>query len=336
MEFGECPVARAEGAILAHSIALPGGRLRKGKLLVPTDLHRLSQAGIMSVTVARLAPGDVAEDAAALRVAQALVPAPEAVGLELRAVGTGRVNIHAREAGILRVAVARVNALNATDPMITVATAAEWARMAPGQMAATVKIISYAVPAPMLDRAAAAGGGALALQPVLLRRLALIRTRVAAPSGAEGEKGLNAVRLRVQRLGARIEQDIPVAHRIEDLAVALQQAAGAEAILILTGSATSDPRDVGPAALQRAGGMLLHFGMPVDPGNLLFLGQLDTVPVIGLPGCARSPALNGADWIMERVICGAPVSGDDIARLGVGGLLKEIPTRPRPREPRHD
>jgi molybdenum cofactor cytidylyltransferase len=117
-----------------------------------------------------------------------------------------------------------------------------------------------------------------------------------------------------------------------DLATALQLAADADLILILTASATSDPGDVAPAALRRAGGMVERFGMPVDPGNLLFLGQLGRTPVIGLPGCARSPALNGADWVMERVICGVPIGGADIAAMGVGGLLKEIPQRGRLRE----
>ena len=72
--------------------------------------------------------------------------------------------------------------------------------------------------------------------------------------------------------------------------------------------------------------------MPVDPGNLLFLGRLGRRPVIGLPGCARSPALNGADWVLERVVCGVPVTAADIQGMGVGGLLKEIPERGRPRE----
>ena len=81
---------------------------------------------------------------------------------------------------------------------------------------------------------------------------------------------------------------------------------------------------------------MTRFGMPVDPGNLLFLGRFGRKPVIGLPGCARSPALNGADWVLERVICGVDVTSTDIAAMGVGGLLKEIPTRPMPRrsEPR--
>jgi molybdenum cofactor cytidylyltransferase len=72
--------------------------------------------------------------------------------------------------------------------------------------------------------------------------------------------------------------------------------------------------------------------MPVDPGNLLFLGALGHCPVVGLPGCARSPALNGADFVLERLICGVPVTGRDIMAMGVGGLLKEIPTRPQPRQ----
>ena len=43
--------------------------------------------------------------------------------------------------------------------------------------------------------------------------------------------------------------------------------------------------------MRLAGGRVIRFGIPVDPGNLLFLGNIGTRPVIGLPGCARSPAL---------------------------------------------
>ena len=111
---------------------------------------------------------------------------------------------------------------------------------------------------------------------------------------------------------------------------ALSEAPG-EMVLILTGSATSDIADTAPAALVAAGGGVIHYGMPVDPGNLLFLGDLAGKPVIGLPGCARSPALNGADWVLERLICGISVSADDIMGWGVGGLLKEIPERGHPR-----
>ena len=72
--------------------------------------------------------------------------------------------------------------------------------------------------------------------------------------------------------------------------------------------------------------------MPVDPGNLMMVGQARGQPILGAPGCARSPKENGFDWILMRLLAGLPVSRADITGLGVGGLLMEIVTRPQPRE----
>ncbi len=97
-------------------------------------------------------------------------------------------------------------------------------------------------------------------------------------------------------------------------------------------SAITDRRDVLPAALERAGGHIAVLGMPVDPGNLLMTGALEGRVVIGLPGCARSPRLNGFDFVLWRVLAGLPVGRDEIAAMGVGGLLADSPVRPHPRE----
>lgn len=328
MEFGPVALDQALGAVLAHSIPLPGGRLRKGKRLEAADLTALAQAGHQRVTVARLAADDIDEDKAALHLAQALVPDPEAAGLQLQAVGTGRVNILARGPGLARIDAARVHAVNATDPGITLATLPPWARLEAGTMLATVKIITYAVPGAMLARACSTGHDALSLVPPVLAQASLIQTSVGdTPPPPKGERAIAA---RLHRLGVALRESRTIAHDEPALATALREARG-DLLLVLTGSATSDPHDVAPQALRRAGGSVAHFGMPVDPGNLLFVGALGDRPVIGLPGCARSPALNGADWVMERVICGVPVSAQDIMQMGVGGLLKESPARPRPR-----
>jgi len=70
----------------------------------------------------------------------------------------------------------------------------------------------------------------------------------------------------------------------------------------------------------------------VDPGNLLLVGEVSGRPVLGAPGCARSPKENGFDWVLMRLLAGLPVRRADIAGMGVGGLLMEIVTRPQPRE----
>jgi molybdenum cofactor cytidylyltransferase len=329
MRFGPVPLEQAEGAILAHSVALPDGRLRKGCRLGSMEIARLRATGHSEVIAARLDPTDLHEDAAALAIAQALVPDPEAAGLDLRPVGTGRVNLHARSAGIVEVLADRVDALNAVDPMLTLATVPRWQRLAVGEMAATVKVIAYGVAKASVAAACAAGGRALRLCPPQRSRVVLVETHTdpdARPLRPD------AITNRLTALGAGLQAHLHAPHRETELSAILAKVTDADLILILTASATSDPNDVAPSAVRRAGGTIDRFGMPVDPGNLLFIGQRNGIPVIGLPGCARSPALNGADWVMERLICGIPVTGADIAAMGVGGLLKEIPTRGRLRE----
>lgn len=331
MEFGAEPTERALGAILAHSLKLPEARLKKGQLLTAADISSLQKAGIGQVTVARLSQDDVSEDVAAARLAAELVPKPDAVGLRLTKAATGRVNVYATSPGVIVLDATDIGALNRVDPMITLATLAPLSRVVPRQLVATIKIIAYAVPEAALAAACAAAPDALRIQLATCADASLILTETPGRPEMPNGKGARAIEGRLKRLGVDLAETRVVAHETGALAEAIRAATG-RAILILTASATSDIRDVAPAAVMLAGGEVTRFGMPVDPGNLLFLGSADSRPVIGLPGCARSPALNGADWVMERVLCGIDVTHDDIAGMGVGGLLKEGPARPHPRE----
>lgn len=331
MKFGSVPLDAAEGAILAHSVTLPKGRLRKGVTLDRAALDRLQAAGISEVTVARLGDADVHEDAAAEMLARALVPDPGGALLRVAPASTGRVNIYATQNGVAEIDADRINAVNAVHPMVTVATVPKWQRMAARGMLATVKIIAYGAPADALEVACAAGRDALALRPVTRKRALLIQTSVGARD--DGSKGQRAMATRFDRMGVALGPKTVVPHDVDALRAALVGAVGTvDIVCVLTGSATSDLYDVAPEALRAAGGTVVHYGMPVDPGNLLFWGHLGTVPVLGLPGCARSPALNGADWVLERMLCNVAVTPADIMAMGVGGLLKEPPSRPAPRE----
>lgn len=324
MKFGPVATEDALGAVLAHSVPLAHGRLRKGQLLTAADLEALLAAGQKTLTVAQYEPGDVNEDAAAERLAKAIAGS----GLRLSQAATGRVNLFAKGPGIAQVDAARIDAFNAVNPMITVATVPPWQRVDADTMVATIKIISYAVPEVDVSAASRIAPSALSVLPPRYRRAALIETTI---DGTPSDKGRQALAARLGRMGVTLTSPrVIVPHAQDELSHALKEAEG-DVVFVLTASATSDPDDVGPAAVRQAGGEVSQFGMPVDPGNLLFLGVLGQKPVIGLPGCARSPALNGADWVMERVICGVSLSAEDFAKMGVGGLLKEIPTRPKPR-----
>ena len=331
MRFGPVPVSEANGAILAHSVAAGEKRLKKGRRLVAADLKVLAAAGIDTVVVARLEAGDIAEDEAAGRLAAAL----HTPGLTASAAFAGRVNLYAEAAGIAAIDGTRLARLNRLDEGLTVGTLPDHAAVAEGQMIATIKIIPFAVPEAALAEAEAlaAGGPTITLHPFRPRGAGLILTTLPGQKPSLAEKAERVVAERLQRAGSRLEAVRIVTHDTASItdAVAELSALTCDPILVLGATATVDRRDCIPAGIEAAGGAIAHFGMPVDPGNLLAIGRLGDADAIILPGCARSPKLNGFDWVLERLLAGLPVGPEQITAMGLGGLLKEIPSRPQPR-----
>jgi len=332
MIFGETPLAEAEGAILAHSLAVGKGRLKKGRTLSAADITALRSAGITSVIAARLEPGDVHEDAAATALAEAL----SGPGLKATAAFTGRANLIAQTRGLLSIDRSRLDAINLVDEAVTVATLPPFEPVAPRRMAATIKIIPFAVSGETLARCLDVARGAAPLLRVAgfrARRVGLVQTRLAGTKAGLLEKTKAALDTRLAALDCPPAAEHRCAHDAAAIAeaIAALRADGCEIVLVSGASAIVDRRDVVPTGLVAAGGVVEHFGMPVDPGNLLLLGRVEDTPVVGLPGCARSPKLNGFDWVLQRLIADVPVDRGDLMAMGAGGLLKEIAARPLPR-----
>jgi molybdenum cofactor cytidylyltransferase len=330
MFFGRIAVAEALGTLVGHTLRVGGGVLKKGTVLGPGDLAALRDAGYASVIAARLDDDDVAEDQAAAEVGRA-VAGP---GVRLAEAATGRCNLHAEVDGVLRVDRARVDRLNARDEAVTLATIAEHAPVRAGDLVATVKVIPFAAPRAAVDACVGiAAGQALAVAPFTPCSIGLVLTRLPGTRESVLDRAAGAQRARAERLGGRVAHELRCAHEEEAVAAAVTAllAAGASPLLLLGASAIVDRRDVIPAAVERAGGTLVHLGMPVDPGNLLLLARHGATPIVGVPGCARSLTRSGFDMVLERLVAGLPVTGADLMGLGVGGLLGEIPTRPFPR-----
>lgn len=333
MRFGPINLDEAEGAILAHSVTAEGRSWRKATVLGADDVAAMKAAGLVEVIAAVLEPGDLDENVAATHIAAGLA----APGIEIRRAATGRVNLHAEEAGLFVVDRAAIEAINAIDPAITIATLPEFAPVTAGQMLATVKIIPFAVAGALAERAAAiaARGGVIGLHGFQPRRVGLVQTVLPSVKQSVLDKTARLTTERLGRSGSEIARELRTAHdetEVADAILALQDES--DVVIVFGASAVSDGDDVIPAAIRRAGGTVTRVGMPVDPGNLLVLGELDDRPVIGAPGCARSPKLNGFDWVLDRLVAGVAVGDREIAGMGVGGLLMEIETRPQPREPR--
>jgi len=332
VKFGRIPAREAAGALLAHSVKLPSGGFKKGRTLSDDDVAKLLDAGIETVVAARLEPDDVLEDDAATVVAEAVC----GENVSMTAAFTGRANLVAEAAGVVVLDRDRLDRLNLVHESVTVGTLPAYGVVAPKQMVATIKIIPFAVPRATVDACAAIGREASALlrvAPFRPKRVALVQTVLPGMKDRIFDKTAEITRARIEALGGALVAELRCGHDEGEVAerLAAARAAGAEIFLIAGASAIVDRRDVVPAGIERAGGRVVHFGMPVDPGNLILMGDWDGAPVVGLPGCARSPKLNGFDWVLQRLSADLSVGPREIMLMGPGGLLTDVPTRPLPR-----
>jgi molybdenum cofactor cytidylyltransferase len=320
LRFRKVQLEAAGGGILAHSVRRDRAVFRKGQVLGPAELAALKAAGIEDVTVALLDPGDVEENEAARRVAAAIGASGVAEGTP----ATGRVNLFATHSGLLSFDPAAIDRVNAVTEDVTLATFPLLAPVETGKMVATLKIIPFAVPEVVLGECITAGqGAAIAVHPFRPLRARLIQTVTAELKPSVMAKSSRVTADRMTHLGGGIAGETRCPHDVErliaDIAAALE--AKCDILLVIGASAIVDRRDVIPAAIEALAGRIERLGMPVDPGNLILIADIGGTPVLGLPGCARSPARNGLDWVLERLSAGFPVTHAIVAGMGVGGLL---------------
>ncbi len=333
MKILRCPVAEAEGALLVHSVRPGGGRaIRKGARLGPEEIAALAAAGVETVTVARLESGDLGEDEAARRIAEAA----RGENIALGPAATGRCNLYADARGVVVIDRERIDRVNLVDEAATLSTLAPFTPVEARDLVATVKIIPLAAPARVVEAAARAAADpepAVRVAAYRARRAGLVQTHLPELREDLLDKTRAVMAERLASVEATLAEERRCPHEVEPLARAIAELRerGCALILVLGASATVDRADVVPRAIEAAGGRVEHFGMPVDPGNLTLLARLGTVPVLGLPGSARSPRPHGLDWVLQRLCADLPLTGEDLMRMGVGGLLKEIAARPLPR-----
>jgi molybdenum cofactor cytidylyltransferase len=330
MKFGPASPTDAIGGVTVHTLRQGSLVLKKGTTIGPAEVEALNKAAVAEVVVVRLEAGDVSEDVAAASIAQAVT----GDGIHVERAFTGRANLFAGRAGVLVIDRAAVDRINAVDEAITFATLSAFKPVVEGEMVATVKLIPFGVEAKLRDAAVkAAGQSALRIAPYTIKRVGVVSTLLAGLAPKVVEKTLRVTAERLAPAGAAIIAERRVEHEEAALAAAIREllALGAELVIVFGASAIADRRDVIPAAITEIGGAVEHFGMPVDPGNLLLIGSAGGVPVLGAPGCARSPVENGFDWVLMRLLAGLKVTRAELVGMGVGGLLMEIVTRPQPR-----
>ena len=310
------PTAQSEGCIARHNISdAMGHRLvSKGRVITATDVAQLQMHAIDYVHVMELDGDDIDEHRAATLVA---VRGSHS-GVRIRPPHHGRVDVLADYAGMVRVTDARLADWHAIDG-VTIATVAGWSAVTAGQRIATIKILPFALPRHHLQTTPAP---AIAVHPFVRRRVAIIIIGNDAVCTRLQRTHIPPLQARLVPVTATVVATLQCAPDSRAVAVALCQATEC-ADLVITVAETSimDRDDVMPQGLLLAGGDITCYGAPVEPGNLLLLGQLAGVPVIGAPGCIRGHSRNVVDELLPRIVADFLPTAHDVYALANGGLL---------------
>jgi len=181
-----------------------------------------------------------------------------------------------------------------------------------------------------VESIASTAGPVLQVEAFRPMRVGFIAPRERLRGGAF-ERAHTALSQALEWYGASLEPVIGVAEAsTEGLANAYREllTAGTELILA-AGAAGTDPCDVVFEGLRRAGGQVLQIGIPAEPGTACWIGELESVPVLGLASCELFGRPGALDLLLPRVLTGEALDRGLLRRIARGGLL-EGPSRIAP------
>lgn len=321
------PVEEAVGMRLAHDITeiIPGGhkgpRFKRGHLIAREDVPRLLDVGKAHIYIMELAPDELHEEDAALRLARAAAGG----GLRLTDPSEGRVNLVAEEDGLLEVDQERLFRFNELGDLI-LATLPSGEFVREGTVVGGTRTIPVVVKEDLAARAEAlCKDGPIAWVAAMpARKVFLLVTGSEVFTGRIKDGFEPVVRKKVERMGSTLEPavlspDDPdvIAGHIREFA-----AKGADVILV-SGGMSVDPDDLTPEGIRRSGADVVSHGFPVLPGSMFLMSYLGDTPVLGLSGCVLHDPVTVFDFMLPKLLAGARVTRGDILRMGHGGLQKK-------------
>ncbi|MFB9330657.1 molybdopterin-binding protein [Paenibacillus aurantiacus] len=329
----EVPVEEAIGLRLAHDLTqiLPGefkGRLfKKGHVITESDIPKLLDIGKAHIYAMELGEGELHEDDAALRMAEAL----RGDGTRMTEPHEGKVAVKSDldAPGLAVVDPAFVQAVNEIGE-IALATVKTNHVVQPGGQIAATRVIPLVVEEAKVRkveelatryREAHGGAGPLRIKPLRRLRIGLVTTGGEVFSGRITDKFGPAVRHIVEALGSEIgEQRFAPDDRqtiVKEIHYLLDNRYD---MILVTGGMSVDPDDRTPAAIKAAGADIVSYGTPMLPGSMLLVGYIGEVPIMGLPGCVMHDPYTSFNVLLPRVLAGDVITRADIVDMGYGGL----------------
>lgn len=310
------------GWILAHELRTRDGSrlLRKGAILDQPALDRWQEAKPGLVHLIEPQEGDLHEDDAGRRVAEAV----SGDGIRIKGPVQSRYNLVADRKGLLRVDPEIIREVNRVDG-VTVFTLLDRQTVPPGKIVAGVKTTPITVPVENVEQVERLVSEATR-PPIVVLPFQPKRVAVLATEGLNDRmraRFRDVVEKKIRWYGSDVTDVRFISSEPSEIAATFRAFldSGAD-ILMAAGGNTIDPLDPILLALSEIDAEMIHFGAPAHPGSMFWLARTGDVPVFNLASCSMYSRATVADLILPLVMTGEGVTKDDILDLGYGGLLE--------------
>jgi hypothetical protein len=330
---GARPPAHLAGAVLTRDLTVAGRRWSKGRVITAEDLELLASEPApdpaadggrdrRGVTVICLEPGEIHEDEAGRRLAEAVRGGDD--GVTVRGPAQSRVDLVAAANGVVQVRIGALERLNRIDPL-EVFTVFDGQVVSAGDLVASIKVGPHVVREELVaagEQIARRGGSLVRVRP--FRSVAVAVVVKQSIGGAARARFEASVRAKVEGLGSRLTAIRYVPDRTDAVVEAFRASlTGPDpaAILLTAGGASTDPADPFYEGVAALGGHVVRRGVPSHPGSMVWLGRIGRASVVGLPSCGAFSRATAADLLLPRLIAGEPPTAATVARLGHGGIL---------------
>ena len=314
----------AVGQVLCHDITqiIPGvvkdAVFRKGHIVTKEDIPVLLSVGKEHLYVWEKKEGILHEDEGAAILRDICINE----NMSASEPKEGKIEITAQIDGLLKVRTEQLGRVNALGEMM-IATIHGNFPVRKGDKIAATRIIPLVIEEEKMNRAREAAGEQplLEILPFAKMKAGIVTT------GSEVFKGRIEDKFTPILVGKLAEYGCEMTyHKTCDddpagitAAILEAKAAGCE-MIFTTGGMSVDPDDRTPLAIKNTGAEIITYGAPVLPGAMFLVSYLDGVPVCGLPGCVMYAKRTIFDLLLPRLLADDPITAEDIARLGEGGL----------------
>ena len=328
MKIHRLATEKAVGRLLCHDITkiergvYKGALYKKGHLITPGDVEKLLDLGKNHIYVLTLETGDLHEDDAGRRIAQALA----GPGLQVSKPSEGRVNLIAQKMGLLKIDARRLLKINSLNDVI-VSTLHNNSPVKEGELIAGAKVIPLVVneaTVAEVEKICRQNEPPISILSYKPYKVGGIITGREVFEGRIKDGFAPVLREKLSHFGSEdplIEFLSDDAEKISASILRLIEK-GCN-MIIVTGGMSVDPDDVSPAAIRNTGATIIKYGAPVLPGAMFMLAYKDDIPIIGLPACGMFFKNTVLDIILPRLLAGRKVSAADIVALGHGGLCRQ-------------